>query len=340
MVRSTETPAPYEPHYGLDLIQGGLSVAPTENVVGGFQGAFSDLLGNRVYYFQVGNTAQQLNQILSRMNIGVWSMNRAHRWNYGVGVFHTAGEYVDIAGLDFFERKAGGSLVASYPFSRYRRIDGSMSIYYDLKDRHFGSTREGILATHTVSLVSDNTLWYMTGPRDGSRLNITGAVTTNLNPGQNENISLLVDIRRYFRVSQMTSFAVRAQGRASNGADPQRFIMGGSLSMRGYPRQFFEGTRMFMVNMEYRFPLLHHLVLGVPFDGFGLPGLEGAAFVDAGSAWEKFERTMPKPVGSFGFGLRMNLGGFMVLRYDFAKLTDFERVRPGWEREFYLGFDY
>jgi Tol biopolymer transport system component len=339
LVQSTEPPTPYEPHYGLDLIQGGLSVAPTENVVGGFQGAFSDLLGNRVYYFQVGNTAQQLSQVLSRMNVGVWRINREHRWNYGMGVFHTAGEYIDVAGLDYFERKAGGSLVASYPFSRYRRVDGSMSIYYDFKDRHFGVEREGVLATHSISLVSDNTLWYTTGPRDGSRLNLTGAVTTNLNTGRNENMSILVDIRRYFRVSQMTSFAARVQARASNGADPQRFVMGGSLSMRGYPRRSFEGTRLFMANLEYRFPLLHQFVLGVPFDGLGLPALEGAAFVDAGSAWEKFE-SMPKPVGSFGFGLRMNLGGFMVLRYDFAKLTNFDTVRPGWEREFYLGFDY
>ena len=73
--------------------------------------------------------------------------------------------------------------------------------------------------------------------------------------------------------------------------------------------------------------------------GFGLPGLEGAAFADAGNAWESFQ-SMPKPLGSFGFGLRMNLGGYMVLRYDFARLTDFHTVRPGWEQEFYLGFDY
>ena len=339
LVRSKETPAPYEPHYGLDLVQGGISVAPTDNVVGGFQGAFSDLLGNRVYYFQVGNNAQQLSQLASRMNVGVWRINRQHRWNYGMGVFHTAGDYIDVVGLDYFERRAGGSLVASYPFSRFRRIDGSMSIFYDKKDRFYGFEREGILATHSVSLVTDNTLWYSTGPIDGSRLNLTGAVTTNLSTGRNENITVLADIRRYFRVSQLTSVAMRVMARASNGADPQRFVMGGSLSMRGYPSRYFQGTRLFMTNVEYRFPLLNHLVLGVPFDGFGLPGIEGAAFVDAGSAWEKFE-TMPKPVGSFGFGLRMNFAGYMVLRYDFAKITNFESVRPGWEREFYLGFDY
>jgi hypothetical protein len=339
LAQSKAAPETYKPHYGLDLIQGGLSVAPTDNVVEGFQGAFSDLLGNRLYYFQVGNSASQASEILSRMNVGVWNINRQHRWNYGVGVFHTAGDFQDVAGVDYFERKAGGSVIASYPFSRFRRIDGTMSIFYDDKETFFGFERKGMLATHSISLVSDNTLWFPTGPRDGSRLNLTGAITTNLSSGRNENMTVLADIRRYFRVSQWTSLAMRVQGRASTGADPQRFVMGGSLSMRGYPREFFEGTRLFLANVEYRFPVFDNVVLGVPFRGLGLPSIEGAAFADAGTTWEKFE-PMPKPVGSFGFGLRMNLAGYMVLRYDFAKLTDFERVRPGWEHEFYLGFDY
>ncbi len=339
LVRSKETPEEYEPHYGLDLIQGGISATPSENIGEGFQAAFSDLLGNRIYYFQIGNNARQASEILSRMNLAAWNINREHRWNYGIGVFHTAGDYIDVTGPDYFERRAGGSIVVSYPFSRFNRVDGSMSIFYDKKDRNFGYAREGLLSTHSVSLVKDNTLWFSTGPRDGSRLNVTGSVTTNLTTGRNENVSVLADLRRYFRVSQWTTVAVRLLGRASEGADPQRFVMGGSLSMRGYSRRYFEGTRLLMANVEYRFPLLDRVVLGVPFRGFGLPGFEGAVFADAGNAWEKFQ-SVPTPIGSFGFGLRMNLGGYMVLRYDIAKRTDFESVRPGWEREFYLGFDY
>ncbi len=54
---------------------------------------------------------------------------------------------------------------------------------------------------------------------------------------------------------------------------------------------------------------------------------------------EKFEK-FPRPKGSFGLGLRMSLGGYFVLRYDLARQTDFTRIKPGWEREFYVGFDY
>ena len=338
LVRSTERPAPYEPTYSLDLVQGGLTTTSTETVGAGFQGAFTDLLGNQAYVIQMGNNARQASELLTRMNVSAWRIDRQHRWNYGFGFFHTAGDYVDAIGFDYFERRAGGSFVASYPFSRYNRVDGSMSLYYDKKDRHFGNPREGVLASYSLSLVSDNTLWFATGPRDGSRFNLTGSITTDITTGRNENVTMLADIRRYFRISQWTTVAARVQGRVSAGQDPQRFVMGGSLSMRGYPRRSFEGTRMYLANLEYRFPLLDHLVLGFP-GGLGLPGLEGAVFADAGAAWEKFE-SLPKPLGSFGFGFRANFAGFMVLRYDFARRTDFEEVRPGWYREFYIGLDY
>ena len=78
------------------------------------------------------------------------------------------------------------------------------------------------------------------------------------------------------------------------------------------------------------------MVLGVTGPGLQLVS---AWANDAGTAWESFER-FREPKGSFGFGLRTSLAGYMVLRYDFAKLTDFHTVRPGWEHEFYIGLDY
>jgi hypothetical protein len=36
----------------------------------------------------------------------------------------------------------------------------------------------------------------------------------------------------------------------------------------------------------------------------------------------------------------MNFAGYMVLRYDFARLHNFHSVAPGWHREFYLGVDF
>jgi hypothetical protein len=340
LAKATQKSLPYEPRYGLDLVSGGVSFTGNETGNGGgLVGAFSDLLGNRTFVFTFGNTAETAGDILTRMNAGGWFVNRQHRWNYGVGVFHLADNFRDALGYDYFERRAGGSLVASYPFSRFSRIEGSAQAYYDQKLREDGSHREGFLTSHSLSLVRDNTLWFSTGPRDGERYNLTGAVTTNWNTGHAENLTLSADLRRYLRVSQWTTLAMRIQGRMSNGADPERFVMGGTHSLRGYSRRSIYGTRLYLANLEYRFPLFDHLVLGVPFRGLDLPGIEGAVFGDAGNAWEKFE-SIPRPRGSFGLGLRMNLGGYMVLRYDIARRTDFRTVMPGWEREFYLGFDF
>ena len=115
--------------------------------------------------------------------------------------------------------------------------------------------------------------------------------------------------------------------------------MGGTHSLRGYYRRSIFGTRSYLANLEYRFPLLHQVVLGVPFDGMALPAIEGAVFIDAGNAWEKFEGT-PPPMGALGFSFRTNLGGYAVLRYDMARRTDFQVVEPVWHHEFYVGFDY
>jgi len=339
LARSKQTPAPYEPRYGLDLVQGGISVEPTENAGEGLQGAVSDLLGNRLFYFQIGNTAQSTNEILSRMNGGAWFINLQHRWNYGFGAFHTAGDYQDAIGDLYFERKAGVSVLASYPFSRFSRIEGTAQAYYDEKERGLGLNRHGFLTTHSISLIRDNALWFPTGPRDGGRYNLTAALTTNWNNYRTENVMASADLRRYLRMSQWTTVALRLQGRVSSGEDPQRFALGGSYSLRGYGRRSIYGTRMYLANAEYRFPLFDRLVLGVPLQSLELPGIEGAVFADAGNAWEKFEK-VPRPKGSFGLGLRMSLGGYFVLRYDLARQTDFQRIKPGWEREFYVGFDY
>ena len=44
--------------------------------------------------------------------------------------------------------------------------------------------------------------------------------------------------------------------------------------------------------------------------------------------------------GAFGLGLRARLGYFTVLRLDFAKLTDFDRIFPETKVQFFFGWNY
>jgi hemolysin activation/secretion protein len=226
----------------------------------------------------------------------------------------------------------------SYPFSRFSRADLAVQAYYDEKLWADGRSRHGMLTTNSLALVRDNALWMSTGPLEGSRYNVTGSLTTNWNTGRAENVSLSVDLRRYLRIGHSSCLALRGMGRYSTGDDPQRFTMGGSHTLRGYRHRSIYGTRGYLFNAEYRFPLLDRVVLGF-LPGVELPGIEAAPFVDAGNAWEQHE-PMPRPLGAVGVGFRMNLAGYMVLRYDLARHTDFHAMGPNLHQEFYLGFDY
>jgi hypothetical protein len=94
-----------------------------------------------------------------------------------------------------------------------------------------------------------------------------------------------------------------------------------------------------MVNQEWRFPLLRGAALGFPFGTIGLPGIQGALFLDAAQAWEEEQRP-EGVVGSFGLGLRSSLFGFLVLRLDLSRRTDFARVADRTEVDFFVGYNY
>src|SRR5690606_20553465 len=71
----------------------------------------------------------------------------------------------------------------------------------------------------------------------------------------------------------------------SDGAIPGRAVLGGTHQLRGYPRYSLAGSRVWLVNQEWRFPILHGLAFAFPFGQLRFPGIQGALFVDAGSSW-------------------------------------------------------
>jgi hypothetical protein len=95
------------------------------------------------------------------------------------------------------------------------------------------------------------------------------------------------------------------------------------------------GSKIAVFNAELRFPLTRSLVLG--FLPVGLPPIEGALFYDIGLAWNSTScdgsvgscvvwnrgsqdaEVYRAPVRSWGGSIRMNLLGFLVLRFDITK---------------------
>jgi len=121
------------------------------------------------------------------------------------------------------------------------------------------------------------------------------------------------------------------------GEDPQRYYLGGSWSLRGYPRRNFYGRNLLLINNELRFPLVDDLIIGFPIGALRFQAIRGALFFDAGNAWEDDYRDL---VGSFGFGIRVALGYVTVLRFDFARKTDFRSVSNTYDFDFFFGWNF
>jgi hemolysin activation/secretion protein len=305
----------------------------------GLQAAFSDMMGNHMIFVGVGNGTLSTTDFLRNFSASVSYVNLSRRLNYGLSVFHFGGDFYDELGYPYYQRRAGIGALLRYPMNRYERIETNLSVAYDETNHPTtGFNRRGMIGTHSVSYIRDTSLWMSTGPIDGQRFNLTAGLTLNLQHGEAENTALMLDWRRYMRLGMLTSYAVRVQGRWSEGQDPEIFLLGGSLSLRCWPDQAFAGTRTVMLNQELRVPLVRGLVLGLPFGNMELPGVQGAMFLDAGSAW--YRGWSPPWIGSYGFGFRMGLGGYLVLRLDVGWRTDFERFHGDTHTDFFLGWNY
>jgi hemolysin activation/secretion protein len=208
-----------------------------------------------------------------------------------------------------------------YPFTRFRRIVGEYRLEhsdrfdlesFDIDEPH----RVGWLASNYLTYVKDNTLWLATGPIDGERYNLTTGLVNDLTNGRFDSWIVSGDVRKYLRTSLRSALALRVQGYASGGERPRPISIGGSWGLRGYPRYgYVSGTRAWLANAEYRFPITDFLTIGFPFGAARFPGVQGALFLDYGRAWSK-TTTERGVLGSSGLGLRMPIGPPLVLRLD------------------------
>jgi len=207
--------------------------------------------------------------------------------------------------------------------------------------------------TPSLALVYDATFMGWIGPLFGTRYRIEIAQTMG---GWNVT-QLLADYRRYIPLKGPIILAARAlyTGRRGPDANRQRFFLGSTDLVRGrtsgsyyryectantsivnnsltgcYPLDQMVGTEIAVGNLELRFPLVNSYYGIGPK---GLPYVDGVAWIDYGVAWNDFntvaftvnpddtpaQKLLTRtPVTTLGFGARMNLFGYMILRADFA----------------------
>ncbi len=337
--------------FTLDFAAANALVAPGLGAAQGAQFLLTDLLGDHMIFG--GFSAAQFNglsNLVDNFSGNLLYLNLKNRLNYGAGLFRFKGRFRNVTLNLYDEESFGGYFLASYPFSRFRRVEFQLGmersnredLHDAFEDGIFGTTtridsldltRRGFLTTNYVSYVKDNTLWLPTGPVNGERYNLTlGLIScftcTSPSPVTGEPVrrsavgeSFIItgDYRRYFRTSLHSAYAVRAFAFWSAGAIPGRTVLGGTSMLRGYPRFSLAGSRVWLINQEWRFPLLEDLSLGFPFGTLRMPGVQGALFTDLGTSWLESQKGAGGSWGSYGVGFRSSLGPPLVLRLDVGR---------------------
>ncbi|MDQ3019590.1 MAG: BamA/TamA family outer membrane protein [Bacteroidota bacterium] len=334
----------YEKRFSLDIATTALTVDPVFGANTGGIISLSDLLGNEKYYFLIFNNSTGDEEFWKSFNIAISKVSIEDRLNYSYGIYHLSGRRYDLRDYyaSFYERLYGGYLSLAYPLSFFRRIEMTTSLSQSIRSFDFLANTRSLLLSNYLSYVKDNTLWSWTGPLDGERLNLTLGYTTDIANSNINYYSIFFDYRKYLRLSEPTALALRGQFFMNEGKEPRRFFMGGSWSLRGWPLNSIRGSKLWQANAELRFPLLNIVALRFPLGiGLDFPGIRGGVFFDAGTAWDS-DYNYRDVYGSVGAGIRMNVLGLIVLRYDVGKRIEnnFTTIQGDFFHSFYFGYDF
>jgi hypothetical protein len=329
---------PYRRRLGLDIAQNGIALDPSLGATGAAQFAVSDLIGDERISFFVANSAQDIRSFFTGLELGVTYYNQRQRLNWGAGVFRLDQIYDPDFNAMRSEKRIGGLLTASYPFSKFTRLEGTLVVRY-AKNHYLrsGDFQDLWLASNFLSLVRDNTRWTWLGPAGGTRWNFTAGFTRDLTSGSGDYFTLASDWRTYREPVRNVVSATRVLAQNSFGDNAQMFYLGGRYALRGYPYRSLRGNHSLLVQQELRFPLLHNIRLGVPVD-WTLPPISGAVFADlatTGDVGREFE-----PRASYGASVFLSSYFLPPIRVNFIRRHDFQRAEKGYITEFVLGYSF
>ncbi len=316
--------------FSLDFAGGEALIAPGVGSAQGIQFLGSDMLGNNVIFLGLTAIQTDFSNLADAFSGQLLYLNLKRRLSVGGGIFRFSGLFRDVSFNVYEEESYGGFFLASYPFSKFKRLELQLGaersnrldredfFRLDTREDPRNLTREAVLSRAFLSFVKDNTLWLPFGPVDGGRYNVTVGLVTDLSNARAENWVVMADWRTYLRTSLRSAIALRGFGYYSGGAIPGRAVLGGPHMLRGYPRLTLAGSRVWLANTEWRFPLINSLALNLPVGNITFPGIQGALFTDLGSSW--LEGQSPEGSwGSYGFGFRWGIGYPLILRLDVGK---------------------
>jgi hypothetical protein len=357
-----------------------LNIAVTSggDFFGGSQVALTDVLGDNNLLLTAYSLREFRNyegdylNLASRLHYGISGFDNT-RFFYPSFLIPTRGFSRD--GAFATQRYTGATIVAQYPFDKFRRLEFQAGLIR-IREQYANAATQaqveqqaaaagvpfflnnGTFVPFGVNLVQETTRFAAFGPLTGSTFSIgfSGGALGSIN-----RYTLDADLRKYLRLgSTSTVFALRARGFRSTGDNPDIFFFGGNQELRGFPYLSFSGNEGFFANAELRIPLIDvaktPIGLVGPLRGtlyFGIGGAkyrgqsysfatsnDGRSFVN--------DPVFGEPVSgfhlvdgraSYGFGLQFFFLGY-PLHFDWSKLTDLKVKSQKTQFDFWIGFDF
>jgi outer membrane protein insertion porin family len=226
-------------------------------------------------------------------------------------------------------------MVVSYPFDRFRRID--LGLITEDKREWNGdttTTRENGVA---LSLIRDTTQGKILDIMSGSRANFTVYQAFKALDGDFDYTRYILDARKYFKLSERNILAFRFLGMLSQGKDRKESSLGGESKLRGLSKGYSSGSRLALINAEWRFMLFPEINwrFRLLWPEIYLKSLQLSLFTDSGAAWNEPEeiRTISDIKNTIGIGLRINT--FLIQMFPFTLRLDY-----GWRTDKFTGKFY
>ena len=366
----------YKAKLTTDYVGGGFSYDTFFGVQGQTVFIFSDYLGNHQLYVAtsiVNSLDQSFLQAVyingkRRTSLGVGGF---HTKNY----YEDTNNFLF---SDRFYGVQGFASYPFSLFSRVEATVSQVFIDRKYYDKQYGDTRENRSSEVTTlngAYVFDNVLWGNTGPVNGRRVKLMVDAGANLFDSHDITFySVGADYRKYWHLDPGVSMAIRLSGGASFGATPKQYFLGGTTNyignvtveakvydvenlyfsdvvtpLRGQDYYGLSGDRYALLNWELRFPMIQYFAMKYPLP-LVLGNITGAVFYDMGATWfgsdfkggtsEGGRDRLEDIKTGFGLGMRMNLFGWALLRYDLAWATDFYDVSAHPTSYFSFGADF
>jgi len=134
----------------------------------------------------------------------------------------------------------------------------------------------------------------------------------------------------------------------NQGREARLWVMGGSWDIRGVGLFDVRGKKIWFTSQELRFPLVPAPAIHAPIlEVFGISYLGGAIFADVAHAWNTgYSDRQPEiyageTIGALGAGLRLNLFGAFVLRWDIGyRYRESFRFYDKTFSQFFFGYNF